>query len=227
MAVRTVIFDWGGTLTPWHTIDHELLWREVCEPHFPAAEAGDVARAIYAAERAVWEGIDRTQVSATLAQVFDRARVRATDSVLSSYFDAWEPHTLTDPEALPLLRELRGRNIRIGVLSNTLWPRSAHERCFARDQVSALIDGAVYSSEIPWAKPHPEAFRAAMAAVGEDDPASCVFVGDRPYDDVHGAKGVGMRAVLMRNTDVPAYDAAVPDAVITKLSELTGHIDRW
>jgi len=90
-----------------------------------------------------------------------------------------------------------------------------------------LIDGAVYSSEIPWVKPHPEAFRAAMAAVGEDDPASCVFVGDRPYDDVHGAKGVGMRAVLIRNTDVPSYDAAVPDAIITKLPELIRHIDHW
>jgi len=222
-----VIFDWGGTLTPWHTIDHEVLWHEVCQPHFPAAQAGDVAQAIYAAERAVWEDIDRTQRSATLAHVFDRAQVTATDGVLSSYFEAWEPHTLTDPQALPLLRELRRRNITIGVLSNTLWPRSAHERCFARDQVSGLIDGAVYSSEIPWTKPHPEAFRAAMAAVGEDDPASCVFVGDRPYDDVHGAKGVGMRAVLIRNTDVPSYDAAVPDAIITKLPELIRHIDHW
>ena len=76
-----MIFDWGGTLTPWHTIDHEVLWHEVCQPHFPAAQAGDVARAIYAAERAVWEGIDRTQVSATLAQVFDRARVKTESSV--------------------------------------------------------------------------------------------------------------------------------------------------
>jgi putative hydrolase of the HAD superfamily len=226
VAVRTVIFDWGGTLTPWHTIDHEALWRAVCEPHFPAGQAADVARAMRAAERSVWAGIERSRESATLAQVFELAQVTATDGVLSSYYLAWEPHTLTDPEAAPLLHELRGRNIRIGVLSNTLWPRSAHERCFVRDQVLGLIDGAVYSSEIPWSKPHPEAFRAAMAAVGEDDPASCVFVGDRPYDDVHGAKGVGMRAVLMRNSEVPPYDTA-PDAVITRLSELLQHIDRW
>ena len=63
------------------------------------------------------------------------------------------------------------RGIRVGVLSNTMWPRSAHERVFLRDQVLDLIDGAVYSSEIPWIKPHPEAFRAAMAAVGVHDPA--------------------------------------------------------
>ena len=112
-------------------------------------------------------------------------------------------------------------------MSNTLWPRSAHERCFVRDQVLDLIDGAVYSSEIPWTKPHPEAFRAAMAAVGEDDPTSCVFVGDRPYDDVHGAKGVGMRSVLIPNDDVPSYGAVVPDAVITRLSELLPYIDQW
>jgi len=227
VAVRTVIFDWGGTLTPWHTIDHEILWHEVCEPHFPADRAGDVARAFCAAERAVWATIDRSQQSGTLAQVFELAQVTATDGILASYFQAWEPHTLTDPEAPPLLRELRRRNIRIGVLSNTLWPRSAHERCFVRDQVLDLIDGAVYSSEIPWTKPHPEAFRAAMAAVGEDDPTSCVFVGDRPYDDVHGAKGVGMRAVLIPNDDVPSYGAAVPDAVITRLSELLPYIDQW
>jgi len=47
-----------------------------------------------------------------------------------------------------------------------MWPRSAHERVFLRDQVLDLIDGAVYSSEIPWIKPHPEAFRAGDAAVG-------------------------------------------------------------
>jgi putative hydrolase of the HAD superfamily len=227
VAVRTVIFDWGGTLTPWHSIDHEVLWSEVCQPHFPAARAREVAHAIVAAERAVWDAAERSLESATLAHVFDQARVTATDGLLASYFRAWEPHTLTNPDAAPLFHELRSRDIRIGVLSNTLWPRSAHERCFVRDQVLDLIDGAVYSSEIPWVKPHPEAFRAAMAAVGEDDPASCVFVGDRPYDDVHGAKGVGMRAVLIRGSEVPPYDAAVPDAVITKLPELLHHIDRW
>ncbi len=26
-AVEAVIFDWGGTLTPWHTIDIRAVWR--------------------------------------------------------------------------------------------------------------------------------------------------------------------------------------------------------
>ena len=227
MAVRAVIFDWGGTLTPWHLVDHDSLWRAACAPHFPPERAAEVAGAILAAERALWQTTERSHQSATLAQVFERAGVTATDEFLASYFRTWEPHTFTDPEAPPLLRSLRERGIRVGVLSNTMWPRSAHERVFTRDQVLELIDGAVYSSEIPWAKPHREAFRAAMAAVGVDDPAACVFVGDRPYDDVHGAKSAGMRAVHIRNDDVPAFAAAVPDAVITRLAELMPHVDAW
>ena len=36
MAVDAVIFDWGGTLTPWHTIDVAELWAAICAPHYPA-----------------------------------------------------------------------------------------------------------------------------------------------------------------------------------------------
>jgi putative hydrolase of the HAD superfamily len=35
VGLDAVIFDWGGTLTPWHTIDGAQLWSAVCEPHFP------------------------------------------------------------------------------------------------------------------------------------------------------------------------------------------------
>ena len=115
----------------------------------------------------------------------------------------------------------------MGVLSNTMWPRGTHERVFPRDEVLGLIDGAVYSSEIPWTKPHPEAFRAAMAAIGMSDPASCVFVGDRPYDDIFGAKSLGMRGVLIPNSAVPPHDGVGPDAVITRLGELLGYLDSW
>jgi putative hydrolase of the HAD superfamily len=226
VAISAVIFDWGGTLTPWHSVDQDTIWRQVCTPHFPG-RGDEVAAAILAAELALWQACDDTQCSATLADVFDRAGVTPTDAFLEAYFTAWDPHTFTDPDVIPLLGELRARGIKAGVLSNTMWPRSAHERVLRRDGVLHLFDGTVFSSEIPWAKPHPEAFRAAMAAVGETDPASCVFVGDRPYDDVHGAQRAGMRAVLIPHSAVPAYDRAVPDAVITRLADLPAHLDAW
>ena len=227
MKLRAVIFDWGGTLTPWHQIDHGELWRQACAPHFPGDQVAGIAAAICAAEQGLWQVSRDSGQSATLDHVFAQAGVAVIEGLLASYYALWDPHTYTDPDVAPLLRYLRERGIRIGVLSNTMWPRTAHERVFRRDEVLSLIDGAVYSSEIPWVKPHTEAFRAAMAAIGMTDPGECVYVGDRPYDDVHGAKRMGMRAVLVPNSDVPPFDAAVPDAVISRLRELTQHLDAW
>ena len=190
MAVDAVIFDWGGTLTPWHTIDVHASWLAAVADPTQAARLHD-------AELAAWAASRDEQRSASLSDVLAAAGVDEQDAFLAGYHGWWEPHTLTDPDVPALFRGLRDRDIRIGVLSNTLWPRSEHERIFARDDVLALIDGAVYTSEIAYTKPHPEAFRAALAAVGVENPARAVFVGDRPFDDIHGAKAVGMRAVLI------------------------------
>ena len=227
MTVQAVIFDWGGTLTPWHTVNHDALWRAVCALHFDEQIAQRNAAAIRDVEWELWRTAEREHRSATIDHVFERAGVIPTEAFLASYFEAWEPHTLTDPQAPALLRRLRADGIRIGVLSNTMWPRTRHEQFFVRDGIHELIDGAVYTSEIDWTKPHPEAFRAAMAAIGVSDPAGCVFVGDRPYDDVYGAKQAGMRAVLIANSDVPAFADAEPDAVITNLEELVPLIEAW
>jgi len=227
MTVEAVIFDWGGTLTPWHSFDQVALWQDICARYFTADLARRHAAAIFAAERALWLESERDNRSATMDRLFRQAGVTPADGFMETYFEAWEPHTFTDPDAGELLAALRDRGIRIGVLSNTMWPRSRHEEVFRRDGVLDLIDGAVYTSEIDWTKPHPEAFKAAMRAVGAADPARCVFVGDRPYDDVFGAKRAGMRAVLIPNSDVPPFEAAIPDAVVTRLADLAPLVDAW
>ena len=100
-----------------------------------------------------------------------------------------------------------------------------------RDGVLDLFHARVWSRDLEYTKPHEAAFRAAMAAVGVDDPAECVFVGDRPYDDISGAKAVGMRAVLVPHSDIPAYQQVAvdvePDAVIQRLADLAEVVDRW
>src|SRR5712691_5561982 len=225
-AAEAVIFDWGGTLTPWHTIDHIALWQTVCRPHFP--EDHELrADAAHAAELAAWELVRAERRSSTIFSVLKVAGIEPTQALVATYLAQWEPHTFTDPAATVMLRALRDLGLKIGVLSNTLWPRDWHDEVFRRDGVLDLIDGAVYSSEIDWAKPHPEAFLAAMTAVGATDPSRCVFVGDRPWDDIHGAKSVGMRAVLVPHSQVPSFEETEPDAVIGDLSELPAVIQSW
>ena len=88
-----------------------------------------------------------------------------------------------------------------------------------------------YSSEIAWTKPHPEAFLAVMAAVGISDPAECVYVGDRPYEDVHGAQRVGMRTILIPHSDIPAAQQVPvdvrPDGVAHRLLDVLDLVDPW
>ncbi len=72
MAVQAVIFDWGGTLTPWHTIDHSELWLSVCVRHYPATEAALLAAAVRAAETEMWQLAERSHLSSTLEEVFAR-----------------------------------------------------------------------------------------------------------------------------------------------------------
>jgi putative hydrolase of the HAD superfamily len=235
--VDAVVFDWGGTLTPWHTIDLREQWLRYAEVYEPAdaVAAGALADRVLTAEDEAWRAGRDHQSSATLDQIFrgvgvDPDSERHRDA-LAAYHAFWEPHTFTDPDVPDLFASLHDRGIAVGVLSNTLWTREHHEDVFRRDGVLDLIDGAVYSSELPWTKPHPEAFRAALAAVGVEDPARAVFVGDRPYDDIHGAQAVGMRTVLVPHSAIPevqkGHVEGEPDAVVLRLAEVLDVVDAW
>jgi putative hydrolase of the HAD superfamily len=234
VTVEAVVFDWGGTLTPWATIDLREQWLAYSAVYDPG-RADELAGLLREAEDACWRAGRHHQRSATLDQVFAGVGIEPQgarhDTALAAYHAFWEPHTYADPDARATMAGLRERGLRVGVLSNTLWTRAHHEAVFARDGLMPLIDGAVYSSEIPYTKPHPEAFRAAMRAVGVSDPARTVFVGDRPFEDIHGAKEVGMRAVLVPHSQIPrdqqGHREGDPDAVLERLLDLLDLVDAW
>jgi putative hydrolase of the HAD superfamily len=224
VTVAAVVFDWGGTLTPWHTIELADAWKA-------CGLGDDAAGRLVAAEDTVWARARETQRSGTIDEVFAAAGVGAGPAEMAAYYAWWEEHTFTDPDVAPLWEALRSRGIRIGVLSNTLWPRTEHDRVFRRDGVAGLIDAAVYTSEIEWTKPHPAAFAAVLDALGGVAPQDAVFVGDRLWDDISGARGVGMRAVLLPHSAIPAYQEGPvrgePDAVVDRLAELLPLVDGW
>ena len=230
MAVEAVLFDWAGTLTPWRSIAPEDEWASLAREAAPDRHE-EVTVALVAAAERIWARSREEHRSATLEEICRLAEIAYDEARLAGYRGFWEHATHTDPEAPALLRWLRERGLRIGVLSNTVWPRAWHEEIFARDGIADLLDGAVYTSEIPWTKPAPEAFRAAMEAVGVQDPDACVFVGDRLFDDIYGARNAGMRAVLVPHSDIPVgqvgHTVGEPDAVIQRLSELPEALAPW
>jgi putative hydrolase of the HAD superfamily len=232
---RAVIFDWGGTLTPWHSFDVAEQWRVFAlQVHAEEEQAASLAARLLSAEAEAW-GRGRTEhSSARLHEILAEAGVDEGDlrreAALTAYRQFWEPHTLTDEQVRPLWEGLRERGIRVGVLSNTIWSGDYHRGVFERDGVLDLIDADVYSSEIAWTKPHPEAFRAAAAALGVE-PFDAVYVGDRLFEDVHGSQVAGMRAIWVPHSKIPVAEQVsvdvMPDGVAHELLDVLGIVDGW
>ncbi len=124
--------------------------------------------------------------------------------------------------AEPLLGWLRGHGVRIGLISNTIWPAEVHRLDLARYGLLDHIEALVFSSETGLWKPDPRIFQLALDQLGVP-PKRAVFVGDRLMEDVQGAQRAGLRAVFLEGTidyaDIDA-DAFLPDARIPRLADL-------
>lgn len=236
MAIRAVVFDWGGTLTPWHDVDLVAQWYAYAEVYDPA-HAGSLARSLYEREAERWTVQRETSGAVStgaLDSIFLAEGIDITSALhlraLGCYLDFWAPHTLADPDAQEVMSTLKQRGYLVGVLSNTMWPRSHHQEVFERDDLDGYIDAAVYTSELPVAKPHSDAFAIVLRELGVTA-AEAVFVGDRLWDDILGAQQVGMRAIHIPHSQIPDYQvpdaSATPDAVAHRLRDVLAIVEDW
>jgi len=232
-VIDAVIFDWGGTLSEF--VDAELVdaWRLAARHLDPAHEDAIAARLVQV-EADFWATTSSHQRSATLADLLATATrelgLDIAEALLEEaavrHLDAWTPHIRHHADAAATLTRLRAEGLGIAMLSNTHWPRAFHERFLERDGLIDLIDARLYTSELPFQKPHTSAFLAAAEALGVE-PGRAVFVGDRPWDDISGARAAGMRTVLRPNPMAPDIDGIEPDARIEALAELVDLVHLW
>ncbi len=229
-VIEAVVFDWGGTLTPWRPIDYRgeaLALASYVEPE----RVDEVADAVFAAGAQLWARSRDVHRSGTLAELCSLAGIEPTEEAIASYRAFWESATITDPDVRPLWQQLRTAGIKVGVLSNTIWPREWHREFLERDGVLDLVDGDVYTSELEWTKPDARAFRAALDAVGVTDPERAVYVGDRLFEDVWGPARLGMRTIWVPHSDIPddqrGHSQGEPDAVVHRLCEIPAALASW
>lgn len=228
MTVEAVLFDWGGTLSQHVPVDLLDMWRAAARVLAPD-DPEPVAAALLEAETHWWQSSvaagDRSGTTEELVRSVARETHLDVAAALRAYHDAWDVTVVHDSAAVPVLTALRERGLRTGLLSNTHWPRELHERWLAEAGLLPLLDVRLYTSDMGHMKPHPEAFRALLSAVGVPG-ARAVFVGDRLRDDVSGAQGVGMRTVHMTGRPVEPWDAT-PDAELVTLDGLVELVDGW
>ena len=116
---------------------------------------------------------------------------------------AWERHENFDlyEDTLPVLEELRGYGLRLGLVSNTGRDLDEFVRHHRLD-----VDAVIGSRAHGRTKPHATIFRALLDAL-EVEAEDAAMVGDSLDDDVRGAEALGMRAVLLdRERRHPEYE---------------------
>jgi putative hydrolase of the HAD superfamily len=115
--------------------------------------------------------------------------------------DAWTIYS----DVVPSLGALRAAGLRLGIVSN--WDERL-ERLLANLDLARWFEVVVRSSAIGLAKPHPTIFRLALEQLGV--PAEeTLHVGDQKIEDLEGARGAGLNALLLhrRTTDDQALAA--------------------
>jgi putative hydrolase of the HAD superfamily len=199
--LKTVFLDAGGVLV-------YPNWDRVAETfarHGMAVDAEALAtveprvrRELDTAER-VRATTDRSRGKAYFDRILDLAHVPrspATDAAIREVEAHHAVHNLWDrvpDDALPALRRLREKGLRLGVVSNSNGTVRAK---LGRLALLPFFETVVDSAEEGVEKPDPRIFRIALERMGAD-PTTTLHVGDLYHVDVDGARAAGLRVVLL------------------------------
>jgi epoxide hydrolase-like predicted phosphatase len=179
VAIRGVIFDWGGVLTN-PIIDTVSAWLEadqIDRRSYAAAIRPWIERAygqvgtespVHALERGELTDPEFEAILAGLLVGLDGEPVRA-EGLLRRMFAATE----LVPAMVDLVRALRGSGTRTGLLSNSWGVRDG----YPRDLLAELFDDVVISGQVGMRKPEERIFRLAVDRLGLT-PEECAFVDD-------------------------------------------------
>jgi putative hydrolase of the HAD superfamily len=235
-----VLFDWGDTLFHF-AYDEELLeagWvaglAALERDDLPApAEGAREFRERYMPLLFVPGAVEEVEYPGMIRELLGGFGVELSDDELARFLAAehaaWEPAREVGAHAHALLDSLRARGLRTGLVSNAFDPGWLLHEDLTRMGLAARLDVAVFSSEVGKRKPHPAIFEAALGRLGVA-PERALFVGDRRYEDVRGAKELGMTTVLAlwfraddddRGLD-PDYEAFTPMDVLNVVRRLLG-----
>lgn len=229
--IRAVFLDAGDTLLAADPpVDH--VYRDAFARHGVEATAHDVLGAVHATWREVdaarargeerWKGAGgeagfwRRFVGAVFARVGGGEMPEPLLAHLVAHFRE-ELHWTLYPEVPEVLAALRARQVRLVVVSN--WDSSLPsllERLGIRDSFDDVVVSAVVGVSKPDRGIFDEAIRRAGVA-----PGAALHVGDSLTDDYHGARGAGLRALLVdRGGRRPPNVES-----IASLAELPGRLD--
>ena len=220
-ATKAVFFDVDYTLIYPGPMFQAVGYRQACERHGMAVDEARYADAVKAAlasldhEQLLYDDAVFTRFIRRIIEGMG-GRGDQIDACAHEMYAAWAHchHFHLYDEAEAVLRELAARDLKIGLISNSHRKLDDFVEHF---QLHGLVAAAVSSAQHGYCKPHPSIFQAALSQAGVGAGES-LMVGDSLTHDVHGARAVGMRGVLLHRAVGPLPDVDVP--VIRNLTDL-------
>jgi putative hydrolase of the HAD superfamily len=240
--IQAVLFDYGHTLTDF-TVPEDALYEVYGEIRDRlASEAGRempearelVARVAHEVTRRVDESYasDRL-IELDILELFDNAlsalgfvpRADTVRWVVEAEHSALTRYLRCSPETVEALQAIHEAGLRIGVISNAHLLPYMMRRDWVNLGIAQFVDASLISAEVGIRKPHPDIFRRVLDQLGAA-PENAVFVGDRLLDDVGGAHGVGMKAILTREfrQEEVRPDGEQPELVVDRLADVVPYV---
>ncbi len=203
---RAVVFDLDGVLWDGEPLYHEAF-NVVLQPYGFTISPDEYIKIIGNSLEAAWEW------------VLNRFNIDEPAEQFYGPYDEAVIEMLAHPvEPLPGVRELLGklkqREIPVGLASASL--RNWVDATLAGLGLADAFDATVSASEVARAKPAPDMYLAAAAALGAD-PALCIAVEDT-RTGIRSAKAAGMYAVQVRVASTALEPINEADAVIQDYS---------
>jgi putative hydrolase of the HAD superfamily len=237
MPIQAVLFDYGHTLVDFRRTEEALLeaytqirQRIEAALYLDAPEVGHlIDRVANEVDRVVVASYEERRLEELdLVEVFDHVLSQTLGltvppdvvrHIVALDHSAYSRTITVSEETLSVLRGLRDRGLRLGLVSNVALLPDAMRQDLDALGILPLLDATVFSSELRTRKPDPRIFEACLVELGVAAERA-VFVGDRLLDDIAGAQSVGLRAVQTREFRREEDPSVRPDAVIDRLSEL-------
>lgn len=141
----------------------------------------------------------------------------------------WEATLEKLPYLDEVLTELKRRDYKLGVITNTVTSREEHVRLALRKiDVEKYFDVIVTSVDVAFNKPDERIFLTALKALNVE-PEESVMVGNRISADIIGGNRIGMKTILYkwneRYLDIIQSPQEEPTRTITSLKELPKVLD--
>ncbi|HXO16912.1 MAG TPA: HAD family hydrolase [Candidatus Dormibacteraeota bacterium] len=228
--IEIVLFDLDDTLHDdtyaYHNAAEEVA-REVAAEHGIDALA---LKAAYIAEaEGFWHRLSADDLKVKLASIRASMWQTALESVgagadpelariSAERYNAYRVKYFTlFPGAIELLRSLRERGMKLGIVTNGL--SETHREKIALLRISEYFDAIFLSDEVGMVKPDPLLFAHACRTLG-GAPARSAMVGDRYDRDIRGALEAGLYTIWLnvRDENLPP-GVPPPDATCSSIVE--------